>query len=135
MTAPTAATTRAAATTPQTMTNYTTTGKTETMFNFTADVPPAVGQTPMDEERCDELIAALIERPGQWAEVPYTWLAPSAEGLPESNVKQRASGIAYRIRKGTLKPFDEYPCEATARGATLYVRVAATRHKLEKLGY
>lgn len=103
-------------------------------FNFTSEVPPTRGRTFMDQARAEEVLDACLGNPGEWAQVPYTYLYPDAEGTDPKKLTVRCRNVAGRIQRGELAPFNEYNTEAKARGTDVYIRVAMTARELRALG-
>ena len=104
-------------------------------FTFTATVPATTGRSHLDYDRAENLINALIDNPGQWAQVPITYLYPDLEGAEHKRVLGKTRNTASAISKGRLQPFCEYRCEARSRDTDLYIRINLTlreRRALEK---
>lgn len=99
-------------------------------FTFTSEVPPTRGRVTIDHNRANEVIDACIENANEWAKVPYVYLYPDAEGIDTKKLTGRGRNAAARIQRGELTPFNEYNCEARARGTDIYIRVVmSTRER------
>lgn len=104
------------------------------MFEFTKSVPPVPGRSAIDKARANEVIDACLDNPSEWAQVPYIYLYPDAEGTEEKKLLVRCRNVAGRIQRGELAPFNEYNTEAKASGTDLYIRIllsARDRRALE----
>lgn len=102
-------------------------------FNFTSEVPSTRGRTYIDVEHAEEVLDACLGNPGEWAQVPYTYLHPDAEGVDPKKLAVRCRNVAGRIQHGELAPFNEYNTEAKARGLDVYIRIAMTSRELRAL--
>lgn len=102
-------------------------------FTFTQEVPPSRGRVSLKKDRAHEVIDACIDNANEWAKVPYVYLYPDAEGIEAKNLTTRARNLAGRIQRGELAPFNEYSCEATARGTDVYIRVVMTTRERRAL--
>lgn len=70
---------------------------------------PSVGNSLLHRQRMSEFVAALRDRPGQWAIYPW----------PSTELSARA--IASRISRGKIAAFGD-GFEATASRGTVYAR-------------
>ena len=102
-------------------------------FTFTSEVPPTRGRVPLDHTRAEEVIEACIDNPNEWAQVPYVYLYPDAEGIEAKKLAGRARSLAGRIQRGDLAPFNEYNTEARARDTDVYIRVVLTARERRAL--
>ena len=102
-------------------------------FTFIHEVPPARGRVALNQNRANEVIDACIDNANEWAKVPYVYLYPDAEGIEAKKLTTRARNLAGRIQRGDLAPFNEYNCEATARGTEVYIRVVLTARERRAL--
>lgn len=102
-------------------------------FNFTSEVPPTRGRNFIDQTRAEEVLDACLGNPGEWAQVPYTYLYPDAEGVDPKKLAVRCRNVIGRIQHGELAPFNEYNTEAKARGLDVYIRVAMTARERRAL--
>ena len=103
-------------------------------FIFTKNLPPSEGRNYINSAHAQEVVDACLDNAGEWAQVPYTYLYPDAEGLEKKKLIGRCQNVAGRIQRGELAPFNEYNTEAKARGADLYIRIllsARDRRALE----
>lgn len=104
-------------------------------FTFHKNVPITNGRAYVDRPRAQDLIDECIDNANEWAQVPITYLFPALEGADEMKLKTKARNLANRIQRGTVAPFNEYPCEAKSRGTDVYIRVVMSirdRRKLEE---
>lgn len=95
-------------------------------FTFTKDVPPTRGRVSLDHDRANEVIDACIANANEWAQVPYVYPYPDAEGTEAKKLVGRCRSLAGRIQRGNLAPFNEYNTEARARDTDVYIRVVMT---------
>ena len=102
-------------------------------FTFTSEVPPTRGRVTIDHNRANEVIDACIDNANEWAKVPYVYLYPDAEGIDTKKLIGRARNTAARIQRGELAPFNEYNCEARARGTDIYIRVVMSARERRAL--
>ena len=102
-------------------------------FTFIHEVPPARGRVALNQNRAEEVIEACIDNPNEWAQVPYVYLYPDAEGIEAKKLAGRARSLAGRIQRGDLAPFNEYNTEARARDTDVYIRVVLTARERRAL--
>lgn len=100
-------------------------------INFVRAVPPRGCRNPIDHDKANFLIDELLANPGEWAEIPITWLYPEAEGLSQKGLNQRASSFAKRVRAGTVAMLNQYPLEVEARHSYVYIRANTNKRQLK----
>lgn len=73
-------------------------------FNFTSEVPSTRGRTYIDVEHAEEVLDACLGNPGEWAQVPYTYLYPDAEGVDPKKLAVRCATSSAESNAASSHP-------------------------------